>query len=111
MSQDVMRKRIKCSNGTDVHCNVLEISVYYALGGMNYWTYEKEPRGYWISVSPLTVSGNMVSYLGFSGTKKFLNECARKSKKAEQIALEMAEKCEKELIDYVCAKHGITLEE
>lgn len=106
---DIKRERISCSDGFDVKCNVLEIKVYYDLGGISWATGEPKKRGYYLSVSPLTVSGCSVSYQGFSGMYMFLNECKRQSKKSEQKALELAEEKKQMLIDAVCAKHGIKL--
>lgn len=107
----IFSKRIPCENGIDVRCNVLEVKVYYDLGGYNYFTSQPKRRGYYISVSPLEVCGNMVGYQGFSGTCILLNEVKRQSKKGEEEALKLMPEYEQQLIDYVCNKHGIKLKE
>ena len=107
----VFSKRIPCTNGVDVRCNVLEVRVFYDLGGISWATYEPKPRGYYLSVSPLCVSGNMVSYQGFSGTRMLLNEVKRQSKKGEEEALRLMKEKEQMLIEHVCKEHGIKIKE
>lgn len=72
----------------------LRVSVYYNLGGFNYFTSRSEERGYYLSVTPIKRSSNngivMREYAAFSGFKKLLLEVKRKSKKAESQALELA---------------------
>ena len=106
---DVFKKRIPCTNGTDVKCNVLEVKVYYDIGGYNYFTSQPKRRGYYISVSPLEVDDVFVCYQGFSGTCMLLNEVKRQSKKGEEEALRLMKEQEKTVVDYICNKHGIKL--
>lgn len=106
---DVFKKRIPCTNGVDVACNVLEVKVYYDLGGYNYFTSSPKKRGYYISVSPLEVGGGFVRYQGFSGTYMLLNEVKRQSKKGEEEALRLLKEKEKMVVDYICNQHGIKL--
>lgn len=108
---DVFKERIPCTSGFDVSCNVLEVKVYYDLGGVSWATGDRNKRGYYLSVSPLQVSSNTVMYQGFSGMYYFLNEVARQSKKGEEIALKLAQESKKMVIDAVCKKHGIELKE
>ena len=106
---DIFKERIPCTNGEDVRCNILEVKVYYDLGGYNYFTSQPKKRGYYVSVSPLEVNGNFVSYQGFSGTYMLLNEVKRQSKKGEVEALKLLDKKKQIVIDYICNKHGIKL--
>lgn len=62
----------------------VELEVYYSLGGMNFWNGTNEKRGYWVSVSPITIEerAGMVcrSFTiggGMSGLKGFLEEATR----------------------------------
>lgn len=82
----------------------LEISVYYDLGGMNYFTGEKNVRGYYMSVTPVKRDGFSVSSMLGQGYKKLLVEVTRKSKKKEAEALKISEEAEKDLIDAVIDK-------
>ena len=107
----VFSKRIPCNDGRDVSCNVLEVRVFYDLGGINYATYEPKPRGYYLSVTPLVVDKFSVSFQGFTGLHMLLNKVNRQSKKGEAEALRLMEQNEKMLIDEVCKRHGITLKE
>ena len=106
---DIFKERIPCTNGEDVRCNILEVKVYYDLGGYNYFTSQPKKRGYYVSVSPLEVNGNFVSYQGFSGTYMLLNEVKRQSKKGEVEALKLLDEKKQIVIDYICNKHGIKL--
>lgn len=81
----------------------LKCELYYSLGGMNYFTYKTEARGYYVSVSPVehrtTDYGvTMESYAAFSGWKKCVVECARKGKKAEAQALAEYETTKAEML-------------
>lgn len=44
-------KKYLSVQGNDVNC--LKIEVYYHLGGINYFTYKDEQRGYYLSISPI----------------------------------------------------------
>ena len=106
---DIFKERIPCTNGEDVRCNTLEVKVYYDLGGYNWFTSQPKKRGYYVSVSPLEVNGNFVSYQGFSGTYMLLNEVKRQSKKGEEEALKLFDEKKQIVIGYICNKHGIKL--
>lgn len=67
----------------------IKIEVYYEKGGYNYFTYKTEPRGVYVSVSPVTLEDRpggyqMESYTAFSGAKFCVKELKRKSDKALQ---------------------------
>jgi hypothetical protein len=65
--------------------NQLDISVFYAKGGINYYNYQTDPAGYWVSVNPVTVERHAetgftsIAYGLFSGQggKVFLKSAAR----------------------------------
>ncbi len=93
----------------------LKVEVYYSLGGYNLWNCGKDPRGYWLSVTPVNHSEqNGVRFesivLG-TGLKKFLNETKadRRGGKAEKEAIELAKQYEAELVNQVCVKEKLTL--
>ena len=104
-----MFKRYIKANGKEV--NALRCELYYSLGGINYFTYKNESRGYYLAVSPVNRSEHMESYVGFSGVKKCLLEVTRQSKKAEAKAEEMVHENLVNLINAVCLKQNIELEE
>ena len=96
--------------------NYLKVETYYSLGGMNYFTYKQERRGYYISVCPVerwkTDTGFMMEgYTAFTGIKRLLKEVTRKSAKAEQEADKMAKDYENILIVEVCSANGLQLAE
>lgn len=93
----------------------LKVEVYYTLGGMNYFTYKQEPRGYYLSVTPVERAErygvSTEGFMAFSGTKKLVKPVSRKSEKAFQQAIEMAAAFENGLIRHVCTENGLPLPE
>src|SRR5215469_15177991 len=83
----------------------LEISVYYSKGGLNYFSGQTVPRGYYLSVSPVTKRDGMVSFTMFSGRKQLLFETARFTAKQFDRALAMAANFEDELIAAVAKEN------
>lgn len=88
----------------------LKIEVYYDKGGMNYFTYKSEPRGYWLSMRQVErkVEDHGVvieSYGMFSGAKAFLLEVKKKSDKAYNQALVLAEEKFSDLKLHVLGKN------
>ncbi|OME54011.1 hypothetical protein BSK59_15635 [Paenibacillus odorifer] len=72
----------------------VEVKVSYSLGGMNYFTYNSESRGYYIHVQPYKCSnfdgGVVMRETGaFTGVKMLLVEVTRKSTKKLQEAVDM----------------------
>ena len=66
----------------------LKCELYYSLGGFNCFTHEEEPRGYYVSVSPIRKADGFESYWAFSGYKQIVQPCARRSKKQQAAAEE-----------------------
>lgn len=89
----------------------LKVEVYYSLGGMNYFTSKIEPRGYYISVTPVERSfTNGVAtetVTAFTGIKECIKPVSRKSKKAEIEANNMASNKIDALIEYVCNRQNL----
>ncbi len=79
-----MKNLIKIDSPNATH---IELKIYYALGGINYFTYKTEKRGYYFSVTPVTINNSLISFTAFSGVKVLLHECTRKSTKSYTIAL------------------------
>lgn len=71
----------------------VEVKVDYSLGGMNYFTYKQEKRGYYLHVQPYERTERngyaMRTVVGFSGVKFFLLEVNRKSAKQLEKAVAM----------------------
>ena len=90
----------------------LKCELYYSLGGMNYFNYKNEPRGYYLSVCPVEkwVSDGcaMESFSAFSGIKKCLVEVKRKSKSKEALAVDMIDWNLDDLIADVMAKNNLS---
>ena len=77
----------------------LEVSVYYTKGG------GATPRGYYLSVRPVTKRDGMVSFDLFSGRRQLLFETSRFTAKQFARAVEMAKGMEDELIASVAAEN------
>lgn len=76
-------KEIPITGNSEV--NVIEVEFYFSKGGINYFNYQNEPRGYYLSVCPYKVSfdGHFKSkcYGAFSGLKALLEQSTRFSQK------------------------------
>jgi len=55
----------------------LEVSVYYDMGGKSYFTSQVSPRGYYLSVRPVTLGHHTVGFDIFSGCKRLILETIR----------------------------------
>ena len=83
----------------------LEVSVYYTKGGLSYFPGGTAPRGYYISVWPVTRSDGMVSFELFAGRKQLLFQTERYSARQFEKAMEMASDFEDELISTVISEN------
>ena len=85
---NIKQEFIKAVGGAN---RFLRCELYYSLGGYNFFTYKNEPRGYYVSVTPVEREQRngytMESVALFSGVKVLVCEVNRKSKKAEEEAL------------------------
>ena len=91
--------------------NTVEAEIYYSLGGVNYFTYKQEPRGYWFSLTPFTDNGTSRSYTSFSGVKTCVLPVSRKSqKKAAEAGAKFEDLIDKYL-DKFLEKNGLALGE
>jgi len=83
----------------------LEVSVSYNKGGTNYFSGGTTPRGYYLTVTPVTRTATSVSFTMFSGLSRLLLETKRFSAKQFAQAMEMAKGQEAELTDIVAEKN------
>lgn len=94
--------------------NNIKIRFDYYLGGMNYFNYNVDKRGYYAYFTPVwcdTSNGfNTESYTMFAGFKVLLLEVTRKGKKAEAEALKTLEADKQKYIDYLIDKYDLKLE-
>ena len=107
-----MKKYIELQEKTRNATHLL-IELRYNLGGFNYFTHKQEPRGYYLSVSPVALEQRdgytLESYTAFTGTKYLVKEVMRRSVKAEQEAEQKAGEIEKSLIAFVCNQNNIAI--
>ena len=81
--------KVRDRSGYTHECTHLECKVYYSKGGYNNWTSTMEGRGYYISLSPVTIGDHFVTYVAFSGCKKLVVPCNRAGKKLAEKAAAM----------------------
>lgn len=86
----------------------VEVSVSYSKGGMSYITGKTSPRGYYISVTPVTKNDDMVSFILFTGYKQLLFEANRYSDKQFECAVEMSGSIEAEMVAAVVEKYKVS---
>jgi hypothetical protein len=87
--------------------NHLEVSVFYDKGGKSYFTGQVSPRGYYLSVRPVTLNNGMVRFSMFSGCKKLILESNRFSEKQFANAIEKAKVFEDDLISNITMKEAV----
>jgi hypothetical protein len=83
----------------------LEVEVFYDLGGYSAFAGGIKPRGYYISVTPVNMSGNMISFTAFSGQGRLLFETKRFTAKQFERAKDMSKDFEGELIASVAERN------
>lgn len=84
----------------DNNANDLQVCFTYDLGGFNPFTGRAVPRGYYLIITPVNVSGNCISFTAFSGSKYLLYETKRKSETARKAAAEKL----REIITNACVE-------
>ena len=100
------------TDGETRKCTHLECKVYYSLGGYNGFTGKNEGRGYYISVSPVTITPDgLISYTLFSGVKKLVVPCNRKSKGKAEEAERIFDGEIAELVNLLYPNNGIDFKE
>lgn len=83
---NVMIKDIPTGNKNEF----IEVYMTYSLGGINYFTYDIDPRGYWLHVRKVEKADGWITASLMEGRKLLLKEVKRKSQKAEKEALNIA---------------------
>ena len=104
-----MKKYLK----TNKENTEIKIELKYNLGGLNYWNYKTEARGYWLHIQPLEIERTgdctIESYQCFSGYKALILETKRKSDKAYNTALEMLEAKKAEMLEIILTNNNLNL--
>jgi hypothetical protein len=104
-----MKKYLK----TNKENTEVKIELKYNLGGLNYWNYKTEARGYWLHIQPLKIERQqgctIESYNCFSGYKALILETKRKSDKAYNTALEMINSKVSEMLEVIKKTNNLEL--
>ena len=94
--------------------NRLRLSLSYSTGGINYFSYKNEARGYYLHVTPEKVEnhgfGNAVSSLLGSGVKELVLEVSRQSDKQLEIATTIAAERASALLEWCRREYGVQYE-
>lgn len=94
----------------DSKTNRIRLSVDYNLGGINYFTYKNELRGYTLHATPEYAHGYMMQCMLGTGVKHLLLEVPRQSKKRAMEACAKAERLAPQLVEWCCREYGLTVE-
>jgi hypothetical protein len=86
--------------------NVLEVSLYYSKGGMNYYTGANERRGLYLSVTPVERTPTSKGFVAFSGVKQHVKEMARFNQK-QFDTFEVDTEVMNRMIDHVILKNNL----
>jgi hypothetical protein len=97
---------------TNTENQFIEVSVHFNEGGINYATYDREAKGFYLSLKPITIdpaSPGVVSFMMFSGGKTLILEAKRFSQKTlEQLAkTAMQDPKYQPLLEHVLAKNNL----
>ena len=84
--------------------NRIMLSIFYTLGGLSYLSGETSPRGYYVSVTPVSESHGCISMRLFNGFKKLLQPAKRYSAKTLPGLEEDAQK----FLEKVLLQHATT---
>jgi hypothetical protein len=74
---------------------VVRVEVSYSKGGLNYFTYKDDPRGYWLHIQPMRIEVGdgftACKYNPRDGHRMFLQEAMRFSASGMRCAVQTAE--------------------
>ena len=101
-----MKKLIKKFKVMGEGANIIEVSLAYEKGGINYFTGENTPRGYYLYVTPSEVTGDgWKRTKAFAGNKKLVKPVKRFSRKVFESLMPDYE----ELLSYNLKKNNLKL--
>lgn len=109
---NVASRRITMKHATSDDSQPIRVSVYFNEGGLNYFNYKTEPKGYWISAEPVKVENGFETSRPFShGSRHFVEETKRyNAKRLEAIFAERASyEWYRPMVEAAAAQVGVTL--
>lgn len=102
------RRIIKVLPTTEEH-KVIEVDLYYHIGGMNYFTNTVKQRGLYISASPIVRKGMWKTYTCFSGVNMLVKPMARFSQKVLDAYSPTDEQIDR-LVNHVLTHNNLKLQ-
>ena len=111
MDKNTLRETMIPVSGNKNFTHV-RLTLYYSLGGMNMWTYKNDPRGYYMSVSPVRKvdcgTYAMIECAPSDGFKSLIKPVVRRSKKADAEAINASNNVLDELLNAIFSRHSLT---
>ena len=83
----------------------LQVTVSYTIGGRNYVSGGVTPRGFYVSVIPVTKRGSVISYIAFTGYNQLIMTAARFSEKQFNTAIEKSKVLIPAMIEQVLSEN------
>lgn len=96
-------------NPFDAEPNVLSVSIAYSKGGVNYFSYRQEERGFWLHIQPERRSGHTVTCSPMDGVKTCVEQVSRFSAKAFNNCVADIDKYVKDYVRPYCEQNGIKI--
>lgn len=99
---------------SDKRVTHVKVELRYNKGGFNVFTCKEEPRGYYLSATPVERAERengvvLEGFMAFSGIKTCIHHVTRKSDKQMKIAESLVSAYEDEMVRHICENNGLTL--
>ena len=101
-----MRSRLIKEVKVAVSNKFIEVHIGYELGGHSYFTYQVEPRGLYLSATPVEKSEGFRSFTAFSGTKVLYKSTKRFSQKELDNCIPTEQEID-DIVNYVLEKNNL----
>lgn len=98
-------------NENDHKYTDIEVYVSYNKGGMNYFTYKEEPRGYYLTALPVQRDAHTKMYGAFTGYTRFIKAAKRYSEKQWRALDNGKMDLAKDMIEKLLTENDLTVKE
>ena len=89
----------------------VDVKLRYDLGGINFATYQPKPRGYYLSIQPITVEGGFEKFVAFTGQACCVEKAERFNRRRFDTLAELHQTSEirNRMLEAVLASQNLTL--
>ena len=89
----------------------VDVNLRYDLGGISFATYQPKPRGYYLSIQPITVEGGFEKFVAFTGQACCVETADRFNRRRFDTLAELHQTSElrAKMLEAVLTKQGLTL--